>query len=382
MSRSVTRGSSGGGRSSAVIMSIDEDEEDEVVVGKKRGQSSSSASSSSSQGRLKNKKQQELEEGNEDEDEDKRPRLYNVDKADLAKLEMYPVQPSAKNESQWNSLPSDEQCLCVKTIVRLLSMKGARKESVTRNTVIDALGKVNTNYKKHINMVLSLAQDFMGKVMGFSLTVGNEVRGLDEDQEGKPKKDEIFISNFLKSPKLLECLSSICTDDAAFSAFAFVIMQILYTSPGRTDESRNILAKLRRVDPRFPETLLAKAKNYTSKACPVPELKEDFLGLLAKMKRRGYIKEVKDDSNNSGDVGKIAYQLAVRYHIDIGQRSLMRGHFATMDQGMDPALLKEFVEQEEAEEGRRGDTDGEEEDEEEEKKEEKEEKGKKVRGKG
>jgi hypothetical protein len=47
---------------------------------------------------------------------------------------------------------------------------------------------------------------------------------------------------------------------------------------------------------------------------------------------RGYIKEVKDDSNNSGDVGKIAYQLAVRYHIDIGQRSLMRGHFATMDQ--------------------------------------------------
>jgi hypothetical protein len=67
----------------------------------------------------------------------------------------------------------------------------------------------------------------------------------------------------------------------------------------------------------------------------------------------------------------------VRYHIDIGQRSLMRGHFATMDQGMDPALLKEFIEQEEAEEGRRGDTDGEEEVEEEEKKEENGKKGKK-----
>jgi hypothetical protein len=71
---------------------------------------------------------------------------------------------------------------------------------------------------------------------------------------------------------------------------------------------------------RFPETLLAKAKNSSSKACPVPELKEDFLGLLAKMKRRGYIKEIKNESNTDNDVSKVEYQLAVRYFVDIGEK--------------------------------------------------------------
>jgi hypothetical protein len=71
---------------------------------------------------------------------------------------------------------------------------------------------------------------------------------------------------------------------------------------------------------RFPETLLAKAKYSSSKACPVPELKEDFLGLLAKMKRRGYIKEIKNESNTDNDISKVEYQLAVRYFVDIGEK--------------------------------------------------------------
>ena len=63
---------------------------------------------------------------------------------------------------------------------------------------------------------------------------------------------------------------------------------------------------------------------------------------------------VKDDKEPD-DPGKTVFSIGTRFAVDLGKRRLMRAYFATIGQDMDPALLKEFVEDEQAEEKARKD---------------------------
>jgi hypothetical protein len=72
--------------------------------------------------------------------------------------------------------------------------------------------------------------------------------------------------------------------------------------------------------------------------------------------RRGYVVAVKDDKEPD-DPGKTIFSIGTRFAVDLGKRRLMRAYFATIGQDMDPALLKEFLEEEQAEEKARKDGD-------------------------
>lgn len=74
--------------------------------------------------------------------------------------------------------------------------------------------------------------------------------------------------------------------------------------------------------------------------------------------RRGYVVAVKDDKEPD-DPGKTIFSIGTRFAVDLGKRRLMRAYFATIGQDMDPALMKEFLEEELAEEKARKDEDGE-----------------------
>lgn len=250
---------------------------------RERSHSSSSATSSSSSSRqAQRRKSNDAHEAVPEVDEDLiRPKVFKAHKDDLDAIVLSSVIVKEKQYDRWRKLSDEAQAQCIKTVVRLLVMKGARKEPLTRNNIGDCLGKVDPNYKKHLDIVLMESQKQLEGVFGYSISSGDEVRGATAG-----KKEDIFVYSILKSPRLLSSLSDLAEDEAAFTGFCFVIFQILFTSSGKSADAKTILQKLRKVDSRFPETLLARPKSNTSRrANPVPELKDDFLGLMAQMKR-------------------------------------------------------------------------------------------------
>lgn len=67
------------------------------------------------------------------------------------------------------------------------------------------------------------------------------MRGL----KARGKRDELYVTNALKSPALLESLSEVEGEDTALMGFAFVVFQILFTSPAREASGEVILGKVR-----------------------------------------------------------------------------------------------------------------------------------------
>lgn len=268
-------------RSSGVVNN-DESSASATSGKRERSHSSSATSSSSSSRQAQRRSSNDAHEAVLEVDEDLiRPRVFKAHKDDLNAMVLSSIEIKEKQYDKWRKLSDEAQALCVKTVVRLLVMKGARKEPLTRNNVIDWLGKVDSNYKKHLDVVLMEAQKELEGVFGYSISSGDQVRGSTGG-----KKDDIYVFSILKSPRLLSSLSDLAEDEAAFTGFCFVIFQILFTSSGKSADAKTILQKLRKVDSRFPETLLARPKSSTARrANPVPELKDDFLGLMAQMKR-------------------------------------------------------------------------------------------------
>lgn len=271
-------------RSSGVV-NIDNDEVSASAASSKRGRShssSSATSSSSSSRQVQRRKSNDAHEAVLEVDEDLiRPRVFKANKDDLNAIVLSSIEIKEKQHDKWRKLSDEAQAQCIKTVVRLLVMKGARKEPLTRNNISDCLGKVDPNYKKHLDVVLMESQKELEGVFGYSISSGDQVRGTTG-----AKKDEIYVFSILKSPRLFSSLSDLAENEAAFTGFCFVIFQILFTSSGKSADAKTVLQKLRKVDSRFPETLLARPKSSTARrANPIPELKDDFLGLMAQMKR-------------------------------------------------------------------------------------------------
>ena len=258
----------------------DVDRSNSGIVKRERAQSSSSSSSSAGVQKSRRKASDARNDAPEVDEDSLRPQVFRVDKGDLDDVVNPPLSAYEKQIVKWQNLSSDAKAVCIKTVVRFLVMKGARKESVTRAHISDCLGKVDSNYKKHLDMVLVESQKVLNENFGYTVTTGDEVRGC----EGK--KELLYVCNNLKSPLLLTTLSNLAEEEAAFTGFSFAIFQILFTSTGKAADAKSILQKIRKLDSRFPETLLGKGKdNANRRANPVPELKEDFLGLMDIMKR-------------------------------------------------------------------------------------------------
>ena len=238
--------------------------------------SSSTSSSSTRQHVRRNSTKVVEDEDFEDIDDAVRPKIFIADSDDLSVVVINKMTVEENQEKKWNTLTVDSQTLCVKTVVRLLLMKGARKESLNRTHLGDTLGKLDPNYKKHIDAILLESQKVLEGVFGY--TVVSARSGA---------KDELFVLNIIQSSQLLSTLSEIADEDAAFTGFCYVIFQIIFTSPGRYSDAQTILQKLRKVDSRFPETLLAKSSTAAAskRSNPVPELSDDFLGLMGRMRK-------------------------------------------------------------------------------------------------
>lgn len=150
----------------------------------------------------------------------------------------------------------------------------------------DQLDKIDSEYKKHTNMVISMAQDQLDNLFGYTLVCGSDL------PDGK-QDDYYLTSNLLVQP-LLEQLQQ-TERDTAYYGFMIVILFSILFAPAQKSTCKDLLAEVRLLDPRLPDFQIAKT-NSSSNApdketlLAVPELQDDFMGLLNRMRKvRQYI---------------------------------------------------------------------------------------------
>jgi len=153
---------------------------------------------------------------------------------------------------------------------------------IHKKTVTDQLDKIDSEYKKHTNIVISIAQDQLDKLFGYTLVCGSDL------PDGK-QDDYYMTSNLLVKP-LLEQLQQ-TERDTPYYGFMIVILFSILFAPAQKSSCKDLLADVRLLDPRFPDLLNAKSSSSAvvdkrkEEALAVPELQDDFMGLLNRMRK-------------------------------------------------------------------------------------------------
>lgn len=153
---------------------------------------------------------------------------------------------------------------------------------IHKKTVTDQLDKIDSEYKKHTNIVISIAQDQLDQLFGYSLVCGSDL------PDGK-QDDYYMTSNLLVKP-LLEQLQQ-TERDTPYYGFMIVILFSILFAPAQKSSCKDLLADVRLLDPRFPDLLNAKRSSSAvvdkkkEEALAVPELQNDFMGLLNRMRK-------------------------------------------------------------------------------------------------
>lgn len=140
----------------------------------------------------------------------------------------------------------------------------------------DVLGKVDPAYKKLYPAVLMLAHAELKKVFGINLVNSDDILGMKE-----PKKDDFYLISNSNSLKLRLLLAK-SDKSGAFYGFMLLVLHSILMAPGQKLACRDILNSVRQLEPRFPLDLVV---SKGSSALAVPELGDDFLGLIGRMKK-------------------------------------------------------------------------------------------------
>lgn len=212
-------------------------------------------------------------------------------------------QATPKEVTKFQSISADAQAQCVKTVVRLLIMKGGkdsmffsmtmalttlftfflacaiggRRETISRAHIQEVLYKVDPEYKKLVSVVLMKAADELRKVFGIVLVAGVDIVGLKDG-----KKDDYYLTTALNSKKVRHLIARGDKDGPYFGFMVLVLYSVLM-APGQKQACKDILSAVRQVEPRFPVDL-GTGRGNTMAALAVPELGDDFLGLIRRMR--------------------------------------------------------------------------------------------------
>ena len=164
----------------------------------------------------------------------------------------------------------------------LLLLLGGRKEPINKLKVQEVLEKIDPDYKKYANSVLSKAADELKSVFGYTLFSGNDIVGVKDG-----KKDEYFLISNTTSDKLRNLLAR---GDKSASQFGFMLLVLfsVLMAPRHKIACKDILTAVRMAEPRFPVDILVPKGGSAQVALAVPELGDDFLCLINRMKKVRY----------------------------------------------------------------------------------------------
>jgi hypothetical protein len=150
---------------------------------------------------------------------------------------------------------------------------------INRLKVQEVLEKIDSEYKKLANAVLAIAAQELKDVFGYQLVTGQELIGMKDG-----KKDEYFLLNTSGSKRLRTLLAQADKSGAYFGFMTVVLFSVLM-APSERVSCANLLTNVRKVDPRFPLHIATSKNAHSATALAIPELGDDFLGLLNRMKK-------------------------------------------------------------------------------------------------
>lgn len=166
---------------------------------------------------------------------------------------------------------------------------GGKKESISRSAVNDFLKKIDPSeiYCKFTPAILREVQtQIESGCTGYVLVSTADIIGVVNG-----KKDEYMMCNGLLSEKLQQVVSLIALrkeggNDQSCSFSLFVFFAIL-CAPMQRITLESLCAEMHKIDKRFPVSVNLNEKHSTSygDALPIPELGNDFHGLVKRMKK-------------------------------------------------------------------------------------------------
>lgn len=253
----------------------------------------------------------------------------------------------AKKQMQFERISREAQENCVKAIYRLMVFKGSRKEVVTSKHIADELATLDAAYRKFTSVVAyEVRKLFATGITGYRMISGDEIVA---PEGSRGKKDEFFIVNGLSSAKLQQALAAPAHHSADYSFMLMVFFAIL-TAPGQRITFDQLLQQMHHTDSRFPQTIQHQQRAQASADAErranlaLPELSDDFVGLLNRMKKEGYV-DVTKDAQDARDLGKQVYTFGTRFYLEIGKVRLAESYYMLANLPNDETVLKEMSEE-------------------------------------
>ena len=249
-------------------------------------------------------------------------------------------QLTEREKRDWITLDEDTQQKLVKIATRVFLFKGSRNESIAKaKDISSAIEKVNVQYKKYTNAAIAESQKVLDNSFGFGLISEDVLLGA----SGSNLKTKYMLFSNISSTHLSEVLANQRTqEENAYKGFVWAVTQALFCSPGKRMTAEELLKELRKLDSRFPASISEKdSKNKSTAAYAVPELGNDFLGLLRRMTIESYLSIEKDTSSVPGEDSISYYSIGNRTLVEIGRTKLVESHFSVLGEDPDEGILAE-----------------------------------------
>jgi hypothetical protein len=159
--------------------------------------------------------------------------------------------------------------------------------------ITDNLGKMDADYKKHINAILTEVQTRLHATTGYMIVATDAIVGCKHG-----KRDEYLLVNtitnrmHLQSITQARCLQQQTT--VPFDGFKFVIFHLILKSNSGRATLAEILQEIRKLDSRFTETISKTTTSSSIRSSSthvvsgVPGLEDNLVGLLQRMKKVCY----------------------------------------------------------------------------------------------
>jgi hypothetical protein len=224
----------------------------------------------------------EINDDEENETDQKRSRLQNIERESCYEFESAVFEGNAKKVQKFENLSKEAQEQCIKTICRLFVFRGTRKEVITRTALLDALAKIEPEYKSHCDVILERTQERLLNLTGYLIIDGGNIKGCKNGS-----KTDYYLVNAMDSLALKNILMEDQSNSGqkAVDGFAFVVFHAIFNSPGSSIRMKDLLRNVRKLDSRFPESSLQHTAKSAMTAVPIKELENDFLGLLNHLKK-------------------------------------------------------------------------------------------------
>lgn len=301
---------------------------------------SSSSSSSSSAGRSTRKKtsykniDDDEEEQEEERGDDHIQNIFQFEAEKRFGKEYNFQEGTDKQTEKWDKLNVDVQEQLVKTVSRLFLLKGSKNEAITRAHINETLEKIDKNYKIHIDVLLKKTQVKLKKTFGYIVIAGQCIVGCGKANKDKSVKEYYLTSNLNSRKLFIEVTKA--NSEPGYHGFRYVVFNSIFMSSSKRIVCKDMLKILRQLDPKFPETIVKGSKTT------IPDLGDDFLGLISRMVKEKYIQVVQTDEVGAPatkDSMEVVYTFGTRFYLELGSVSLAKAMFSVNSEPVDETFI-------------------------------------------